>query len=209
MGEKEKSEMPSRRDVLKKIGLTAGGPLLFPILGNGVPGGKPEHSAHSPTAIQTPPRPIGNWRPLFFDEHQNETVVVLTELIIPETDTPGAKASKVNQYIDLMLNEEAAERQKMFILGLAWIDSRSLQTHNRPFVRLNPQEQTNLLNPLVDPANQNPADVSGVEFLNELKEITIFAFYTSQIGLEQELQHGGNDYHSEFPGACTHPEHHS
>ena len=45
------------------------------------------------------------WRPSVFDAHQNETVIVLTELIMPETDTPGAKAARVNRYIDLMLRD--------------------------------------------------------------------------------------------------------
>ena len=34
---------------------------------------------------------------------QNELVITLTELIIPQTDTPGAKAAKVNEYIDMVL----------------------------------------------------------------------------------------------------------
>mgnify|MGYP000532372260 CR=1 FL=1 len=35
------------------------------------------------------------WKPKLFDGHQNDTVIVLTELIIPATDTPGAKAAQV------------------------------------------------------------------------------------------------------------------
>ncbi|PYV32000.1 MAG: hypothetical protein DMG22_14925 [Acidobacteria bacterium] len=40
-----------------------------------------------------------------------------------------------------------------------------------------------------------------------MKDATIFAYYTSKIGMEQELEYAGDDYHTEFPGACTHPEH--
>src|SRR2546426_770759 len=36
------------------------------------------------------------------DAHQNATVVTISELIIPQTDTPGAKAARVNEFIDLI-----------------------------------------------------------------------------------------------------------
>src|SRR5207237_10728956 len=34
------------------------------------------------------------WKPLFLDAHQNETLIVLSDLILPATDTPGAKRSE-------------------------------------------------------------------------------------------------------------------
>jgi len=49
----------------------------------------------------------------------------------------------------------------------------------------------------------------GVEFFQEIKEMTIFAYCTSEIGMNQELEYGGDDYHADYPGACTHPEHQS
>ena len=64
--------------------------------------------------------------------HQNATVVTITDLIIPETDTPGAKAVRVNEFIDLILTDWAHEdeRQK-FLSGLESIDKRS-NAHNEP-----------------------------------------------------------------------------
>ncbi|HUI42974.1 MAG TPA: hypothetical protein VL523_13500 [Terriglobia bacterium] len=55
---------------------------------------------------------------------------------------------------------------------------------------------------LADPANHRPVAAPGVRFFERLKDATIFAYYTSQNGPEQELQYGGD----ESPGACTHPE---
>src|SRR5207247_9429840 len=37
--------------------------------------------------------------------HQNATVTAISELIIPQTDTPGAKAVRVNEFIDLIHTE--------------------------------------------------------------------------------------------------------
>ena len=54
------------------------------------------------------------WKPLFLDEHQNETLIVLSDLIIPATDTPGAKEALVNRYIDLVMAAETPEKQQRF-----------------------------------------------------------------------------------------------
>ncbi len=63
------------------------------------------------------------------------------------------------------------------------------------------------LTPLADANNKNPEDQPGVEFFQELKDLTVFGYTTSQIDFEQELHYGGDDYHAEYPGACTHPKH--
>src|SRR3989442_4235821 len=48
-----------------------------------------------------------------------------------------------------------------------------------------------------------------IDFFQETKDMTIFTYYTSEIGMNQELEYGGDDLHADYPGACTHPEHQS
>ena len=150
-----------------------------------------------------------NWKPQFFDAHQNETLITLTDLIIPATDTPGAKAALVNRYLDLLYNEETGENQQEIIQALAWFDGRSLSLHNKPFVSLTKAQQTALLKPLADPSKAIPEDEAGVKAFDFIKELTIFGYYTSKIGLDEELRYQGDTYNTSFPGACTHPEHQS
>ena len=113
----------------------------------------------------------------------------------------------VNRFIDLMLSDEAAEKGKSFLQGLSWLDGRALQLHDAPFINLPQDVQTAILTPLADPENKKPEDQPGVHFFQEIKDLTIFGYYTSKIGMDQELEYGGDDYHTEFPGACDHPEH--
>jgi glucoside 3-dehydrogenase (cytochrome c) hitch-hiker subunit len=193
-----------RREALKTIVMGAGGLTTLPILGQA----EPAQASHLAPGGATAESGAG-WKPLFFDEHQNETVVTLTDLIIPATDTPGAKAALVNRYIDLIYNEEEPKTKTELIEGLAWLDGRSLAQHGKPFVRLAEEQQIAMLEPLADPTNSNPDDRRGVEFFQLIKELTIFGYYTSKIGLDQELQYGGDTYNTSFPGACTHPEHQS
>jgi hypothetical protein len=211
MADKPHEVDSSRRSVLKKIGLGAGAATALPVI---MPARMAQ--AASPACcggVEAPGAPMASaaseaeWKPIFFDQHQNETVIALTELIIPATDTPGAKEAQVNRLMDLMLNESEKDQKASFIQGLAWIDARSLQHHGKPFTDLTVEEQTALLEPLADPNNTNAEDRQGVRFFERLKDATIFGYYTSKIGLDQELQYGGDEYHTDYPGACTHPEH--
>lgn len=198
-----------RRQALKKLAAGAGAASVFPILGQAAPrDAKAAVHGHGGMTMDAPaPAPDPNWKPLFFDAHQNETVIALTELIIPATDTPGAKDALVNRVIDLFLNDEEADAQREFLEGLSWIDGRAMKLHGKPFVGLSEAQQTALLEPLSDPGSHNPEDAAGVRFFQAIKDATLFGYYTSQIGMEQELHYGGDDYHDSFPGACTHPEH--
>jgi hypothetical protein len=209
MAETGQAQNPGRREALKKIalgGASAGAATAFPILGQAAVTPVMAHAAHAhPAGPDVVPDP--DWKPLFLDAHENETVETLTDLIIPTTSTPGAKAALVSRYIDLLLNEQDAEKQKSFLLGLSWLDGRAMSLHQKAFVRLSAAEQTTLLAPLADPENKRPEDQPGVRFFQEIKDLTIFGYYTSKIGMEQELEYGGGDYHTEFPGACNHPEH--
>lgn len=197
-----------RREALKKIAVGASAATVFPILGQAG-----AHAATAPMSHEgmqmtgSAPQPDPNWKPLFFDSHQNETLIVLTDLIIPATDTPGAKEALVNRVIDLFINDEDPGAQRQFLEGLAWIDGRSLELHGKPFIALSAPQQTALLEPLANPQNSDARDQAGVRFFEDVKDWTLFGYYTSQIGLEQELQYGGSQYHDSFPGACTHPEH--
>jgi len=193
-----------RRDALKKLAMGVGGLTTLPILGQA----KAAAPAMPPMRVpDADPQSAANWKPQFFDAHQNETLIALTELIIPATDTPGAKAALVNRYLDLRYNEETPENQEAILQALAWFDGRSLSVHNKPFISLTESQQKTLLEALAEPANSKPEDDPGVKAFTLIKSLTIFGYYTSQIGLDEELKYEGDRLNASFPGACTHPEH--
>jgi glucoside 3-dehydrogenase (cytochrome c) hitch-hiker subunit len=197
-----------RRGVLKTLVMGAGGLTTLPILGQPEPA-RAAASTDMPADADAAAQAGANWKPLFFDTHQNETLIALSDLIIPATGTPGAKAALVNRYVDLRYNEESAENQQELIQALAWFDGRSLTLHNKPFVSLTEVQQTALLKPLADTEKATPEDEPGVKAFGLIKNLTIFGYYTSKIGLDEELQYQGDTYNASFPGACTHPEHQS
>lgn len=122
-----------------------------------------------------------DWKPSFLDDHQNETVMALTELIIPATDTPGAKAAHVNRYIDLFLRDGDALQRERFMAGLNSLDGQSIQQHGHPFVHLTASQQTAILQAL---------DASHNDFFQRAKSMTAGIYYNTQIGY-RELNKGG------------------
>jgi Gluconate 2-dehydrogenase subunit 3 len=134
--------------------------------------------------------------------HQNAMVVTMIDLIIPETDTPGAKAARVNEFIDVILTEWANddERQK-FLAGLADVDKRSNDLFGKNFNDASVEQQSTLLRAMDDVAmasrpprrvrhgNTIPEDrdrqLQG-NFWDVFKNITLHGYYSSEIGFTQE-----------------------
>jgi type II secretory pathway pseudopilin PulG len=146
------------------------------------------------------------WTPRVLSARQNDAVVVLTELIIPETDTPGAKAARVNRFIDNVLYEAQPAVRERFLSGLAWIDERSRALFGKDFIGATAAQQTALLTRLSADGNPDKEDTRGTEFFDAIKSMTINGYYTTEIGLRQELGDNGQLFLPQFQG-CNHPEH--
>lgn len=125
-----------------------------------------------------------DWRPSVLDDHQNETVIALTDLIIPATDTPGAKAARVNRYIDLFLRDGDRQPRENFLAGLNWLDGHAIDRHGHPFVHLAADQQTALLTGLEQGVGP------GREFFGRIKHLTATIYYNTEIGY-RELNKGG------------------
>ena len=150
------------------------------------------------------------WKPKFFDEHQNETLIVLSELMIPATDTPGAKEALVNRYIDLVLAAEKPDAQQKFLNSLSFLDGESMRRYKTAFRYLKREDQDDLLHGLAYPKSNSgwtgeaaTADPAHTHF-ELLKQRIAGAYYSSQIG-EKELGWDGAFAHGPFKG-CEHDE---
>ena len=135
--------------------------------------------------------------------HQNATVVVMTDLILPETDTPGAKGARVNEFIDVVLTEWATpEERQNFLQGLAGVDKQSQELFGKDYADATPVQQVTLLRAMDDYAasergqkaekhgNTVPefdAQLRG-NFYDIFRGITLHGYYTSEIGFTQELK---------------------
>ncbi|HEX2521024.1 MAG TPA: gluconate 2-dehydrogenase subunit 3 family protein [Terriglobia bacterium] len=126
---------------------------------------------------------------LFFNPHQFKTVDALCEMVIPQTETAGARAAKVPQFIDLLLAERETQMQGGIAAGLKWLDRRSLELFGKNFVDATVPQQLDLLTRISSPGSSEPT--LGQVFFNQIKNLTVFGYYTSKEGLEQELGYAG------------------
>jgi gluconate 2-dehydrogenase gamma chain len=150
------------------------------------------------------------WKPLFLDEHQNETLIVLSDLLIPATETPGAKDALVNRYIDLVLAAETRETQRSFLNSIAYVDGEAIRRYKSAFRNLSREDQDDLLHGLAYPRNasgwtgESAAPDIGHAHFEALKQRIMMSYYSSQIGAK-ELGWDGSYAHGSYEG-CDHPE---
>lgn len=152
-----------------------------------------------------------NWKPQFLDEHQNETLIVLSDLMIPATETPGAKEALVNRFIDLVLAAETRETQRDFLNSLSYLDGESMRMYKAAFRYLTREEQDDLLHGLAYPhtgsgwaGDSGAVADPGHAHFEKLKGRIAMAYYSSQAG-EKELGWDGAFAHGPYQG-CEHPE---
>ena len=142
--------------------------------------------------------PAGTLRTL--SPAQNEIVVAMNDVMIPATETPGAKAAKVNEFIDLILTEWATEEErKIFLEGLVEADRKTNALFGHSFVAASPKEQAAILQVFDEDLatfrnEQLPKQVRAWEltlmlpFFAQMRRLTLVGYYTSPIGQEQELK---------------------
>ena len=146
------------------------------------------------------------WSPSVLTARQNEAVIALTELIIPATDTPGAKAALVNRFVDHVLSTADPKERTEFVQGLTWLDDRCRARTGKDVAGASAAELTEVVTPLAVAGTGAAADARGIAFFRAIKSMTITGYYTTEIGLRQELGDDGRMVLAAFEG-CTHPEH--
>ncbi len=174
-----------RRDLLKLATSTA----VIPAIG----------IAQQPAAPAAKPEPIP--APRFFDAHQFQTLTAIVDLIIPATDTPGAKAAQVDRHIDHLFGATPENETQDFRDGLSWLDGYAIRTENKPFVKCSRERQVAILETL--DTTEQPDLAPGHRFFQYAKRLTAQVYYATEIGFN-ELNKGGR-----IPDtfACKHPEH--
>src|SRR5437667_6976749 len=140
----------------------------------------------------------------FFTPAERAQIEELTETIIPaDARSGGAKAAHVAEYIEQMVGESVNEEQKaLWKEGLRLVDQLSQHRNGKSFVESSPEQRIAVLTVLSD--NEQMTELPEIRFFHELKRLTVAGYYTSKIGIHDELQYKGNKLLLEFVG-CDEP----
>jgi len=147
----------------------------------------------------------------------------IAELIIPTTDTPGAKAGDVGSFMAIAVTEcYEPQHQSAFVAGLRAVESACLRRYGRGFQEVTASERTALLSeidgerkwrelwnrgerglrivakPLV---GAMPSPVQTPHYFTMMTDLTMLGYFTSQPGATQALRHNPipGDYNGSLP----------
>lgn len=186
-----------RRNALKSIALSTGVVISSGSLMNALLATK-SHAANLSDAA---------WQPLFFKKSEGAIVTTIADIILPQTETPGASEVKVPQFIDLLFEDILDESQRFkFISGLHIFTNGFKRQTSMNFITGEPerqkkhvektyslsQEETSRVLSLVAEPREGAQDKDEYDlwsFLVMMREMTITAYYTSEFVGEKVLSY--------------------
>jgi len=170
----------NRREAIQRAGLVLGYAISIPTLSAVMNGCKA--------------KPELAFIPKFLSADQAALVSEVAEIIIPKTDTPGAKDTGVPAFIDVIVNDcyKKAD-QENFLSGLNDFDKGAKDAYGDAFLDLDADKQVEYVTKVHNDALTASKDEANKDkpraFILIMKELTVVGFFTSEAGATQVLQY--------------------
>ena len=153
----------NRREAVQRVALMMGGVLAAPLMA-GVMG-----------------QIINTGESITISAEQEAFLAEVADIIIPTTDTPGAKAAGVEKFIVRVMRDcYKKEDQEKFYVGLAKLDADSQAKFGKSFVDLDVTQKNEMVK--LSTVNDKP-------FFQRMKELTVTGYFTSEIGATKALEY--------------------
>lgn len=176
------SENVSRRNVFHILGVVPAAAAL---------GSAAEaHAAHSHGAAQETPSAKGPYKRRAFDDHQWQTVRVLSDLIMPADESgPAATAAGVPEYLDdwiaFRVEQDGNQNFQAEILGgLMWLDRESNKASGKDFVDAGEAAQKQLLDRIAYSKKAAKNDSQGAKFFSDFRSLVVGGYFSSKPGVK-------------------------
>jgi gluconate 2-dehydrogenase gamma chain len=171
----------NRRDLLRVLGATAAVPAFSAASGERlVAAARRAHHRVRARGFQV------------LDPHQREVVATLTEILIPTTDTPGARTAGVPEFIDLLLAEWAPDDERArFLKGIDDVDARARAAFGTDFLGATEAQRATIVGQLdgeLQALREKQANLQE-HFFQRVKFLTVFGYCSSEVGATQVLHY--------------------
>ena len=117
----------------------------------------------------------------------------IAETIIPQTETPGAKAAKVGTFMTVMVKDCYTEdQQKIFLDGMTNLNEASDKKFKSGFMQITPDQRKELLTELDKEAkryNNSKKKEEPSHYFAMMKQLTLLGYFTSEQGATQALNY--------------------
>lgn len=153
----------NRRDALQHVAILLGGAISAPVMA-GVMGEKTYTGESLKVTLD-----------------QESLLAEVADIIIPTTNTPGAKAAGVEKFIVRVVRDcYTKEEQKAFYEGLSKLDADSKTKLGKGFVDLDVTQKNEMV---------KQTTVDNKPFFLKMKELTVTGYFTSEIGATKALEY--------------------
>jgi hypothetical protein len=153
----------NRREAVQRLSLLVGGVLSPPVIA-GVMG----QVLNTGESVKT-------------TAGQEALIAEVADVIIPTTDTPGAKAAGAEKFIVRVMRDcYVKEDQDKFYAGLAKLDADSKTRFGKDFISLSPADKIEMVKQTMS---------TDKAFFLRMKELTTVGYFTSEIGATQALEY--------------------
>ncbi|MBV7480068.1 MULTISPECIES: gluconate 2-dehydrogenase subunit 3 family protein [unclassified Pseudomonas] len=140
------------------------------------------------------------------NSHQAQLCSVLSDIVIPRTDTPGAVDANVPNFIESVVSDWYTHRERtIFLDGLTELDEYCLNKFGTSFLNSSSAQQLACLQDAetvaqaytkAHPQPVTPATLMGkgaidqeAPFFTKLKELVVVGYYTSEAASNTEMQY--------------------
>lgn len=142
----------------------------------------------------------------------------VAETIIPATNTPGAKAAKVGEFMKVMVTDCYTQKeQEAFVKGIDQLDEACKKMHNKAFMECTPEQRKAFLISLEKEAkefntkrdetdkplreehkkkndalawkDQTKFEGTPSHYYTMMKQLTLLGFFTSKTGMTETLRY--------------------
>ncbi len=112
-----------------------------------------------------------SWKPQVLTDEQVDQLTLLSDAIVPTTDTPSASEVRVHQFVDLLIADVLTDDQSLSITeGLQVMDDSSRDHSGKPFMDLNDQDRVELLKKIdADAFADQPSGEYNTSFLKNYR----------------------------------------